>query len=106
MSLLVLAMKQAILPPQYHPSYSTEQKDSAGRQKTPLRKEREEKILSIVAKLGSATHADIFFEIKKDDPKVHKDDVRKMANDLVDDRKMDKRNKPGFGNKLFYSVCR
>ena len=104
MSLLSIAIHQVQLRPQYHPSYSVEQTLSAGRPISPLRQSRKEKLHAISIKLGTAIHADILAEMHKTDPKIHKDDCRKMLDELCAEKRMDKRVVICGGKKVFYTA--
>ena len=104
MSLLSIAIHQVQLRPQYHPSYSVEQTLSAGRLISPLRQSRKEKLHAISIQLGTAIHADILAEMHKTDPKIHKDDCRKMLDELCAEKRMDKRVSYVGGKKVFYTA--
>ncbi len=104
MSLLSIAIQQAQLRPQYHPSYSVEQTLSAGRPISALRQSRKEKLHAISIQLGTAIHADILAEMHKTDPKIHKDDVRKLLDELIADKRMDKRTEYSQRKKVFYTA--
>lgn len=104
MSLLSIAIQQAQLRPQYHPSYSTEPKGESGRPLSKLRQSRKENLHAISIKLGTAIHADILAEMHKTDPKIHKDDCRKMLDELCAEKRMDKRVVICGGKKVFYTA--
>ena len=104
MSLLSIAISQVQLRPQYHPSYSVEQTLSAGRPISPLRQSRKEKLHAISLELGEAIHATILDEIHKTDPKIHKDDCRKMLDELCAEKRMDKHVVICGGKKVFYTA--
>ena len=104
MSLLSIAIHQVQLRPQYHPSYSTEPKTEAGRPISKLRQSRKEKLHAISLELGEATHADIFSVVRETDPKIHKDDVRKLLDELIADKRMDKRTEYSQRKKVFYTA--
>lgn len=104
MSLLSIALHQVQLRPQYHPSYSTEPKSEAGRPISSLRQSRKEKLHAISLALGTAIHADILAVMRETDQKIHKDDCRKMLDELCADKRMDKRTVYGGGKKVFYTA--
>lgn len=101
---LSLAIEQIQLRPQYHPSYSTKPNCESGRPLSKLRSERKEKLHEISLALGKSTHADILAEMRKTDTKIHKDDVRKMLDELVEDKRMDRRIKTRPRKKVFYTA--
>ena len=104
MSILSIAIHQVQLRPQYHPSYSTDQRsDSLGRC-SKLRRERKNKLHSISLEIGEAIHAEIFAVIRKTDPKIHKDDCRKMLEELCDEKRMDRRVSYGGGKRIYYKA--
>ena len=104
MSLLSIAIQQAQLRPQYHPSYSTEPKSEAGRPISALRQSRKEKLHAISLELGTAIHAAILAVMRETDPKIHKDDCRKMLDELCAEKRMDKRVVICSGKKVFYTA--
>ena len=104
MSLLSIAIHQIQLRPQYHRSYSTEAKSESGRPLSKLRAERKEKLHAISLALGTAIHADILAVMRETDPKIHKDNVRKMLDELCSDKRMDKRVVICGGKKVFYTA--
>lgn len=104
MSLLSIAIHQVQLRPQYHPRYSTEPKGESGRPLSKLRMARKEKLHAISLALGEAIHADILAVMRETDPKIHKDDARKMLDELCADRRMDKRTTYDGVKKVFYTA--
>ena len=103
MNLFSLALHQAHLRPQYPPSYAVEQL-SAGRPISALRQSRKEKLHAISLELGEAIHANILAVMRETDPKIHKDDCRKMLDELCADKRMDKRVVICGGKKVFYTA--
>lgn len=103
MSLLSIAINQVQLRPQYHPSYAVEQL-SAGRPISALRQSRKDKLHAISLKIGTAIHATILAVMRETDPKIHKDDCRKMLDELCADKRMDKRVVICGGKKVFYTA--
>lgn len=103
-SLLVLAMRQAILPPQYHPSYAAEGNKKRGSKESALRKARKDKLHAISLKLGKDLHANIFAVMRETDPKLNKDDCRKMLDELCAAQRMDKQAVYDGGKKVFYTA--
>jgi len=101
---LSLAIAQIQLRPQYHPSYSIEPKGESGRPISKLRIARKQQLYEISVRLGEAAHADILAEIRKTDSRIGKDDVRKMLNELITDKRMGKRTVYGGGKKVFYKA--
>lgn len=104
MSLLSIAIHQVQIRPQYHPSYSTEPKGESGRPLSKLRMARKEKLYAISLALGEAIHADILAVMRETDPKIHKDDCRKMLDELCAEKRMDKRVVISGGKKVFYTA--
>ena len=104
MSLLSIALAQSQLRPQYHPSYSTEPKSEAGRPISNLRMARKEKLHAISLEIGTAIHADILAVMRETDPNIHKDDCRKMLDELCDEKRMDKRTVYAPGKRVFYTA--
>lgn len=104
MSLLSIAIQQAQLRPQYHPSYSTAPKSEAGRPISALRHSRKKKLHAISLELGTAIHAAILAVMRETDPKIHKDDCRKMLDELCAEKRMDKRVVISGGKKVFYTA--
>ena len=104
MSLLSIAIHQVQLRPQYHPSYSTEPKTEAGRPISKLRQSRKEKLHAISLELGEAIHAEILAVIRETYPNIHKDDCRKLLDELCSDKRMDKRVVICGGKKVFYTA--
>ena len=89
---LSIALAQIQLPPQYHPSYAEQVKtNAAGRPVTALHIERKEKLHAISLRIGEAVVSEIMVEMRKVDAKIHADDARKLLNELVDEKRMDKR---------------
>jgi hypothetical protein len=101
---LSIAIAQVQLRPQYHPSYSDEPKSEAGRPISKLRQARKEKLHAISLKIGRAIHAEILAVIRQSDPKIHKDDCRKMLDELCSERRMDKLVTYGSGKRVFYTA--
>lgn len=101
---LSIAIAQVQLRPQYHPSYSTEPKSEAGRPISPLRMARKERLHAISLKLGEAMHGEILAVMRQTDSKIHKDDCRKMLDELCSDKRMDKRVVICGGKKVFYTA--
>lgn len=104
MSLLSIAIRQVQLQPQYHQSYSLEPKGESGRPLSKLRMARKEKLHAISLELGEAIHATILAVMRETDPKIHKDDCRKMLDELCADKRMDKRTVYGGGKRVFYTA--
>ena len=104
MSLLSIAIRQVQLQPQYHPSYSLEPKGESGRPLSKLRIARKEKLHAICLEIGEAIHATILAKIRETDPKIHKDDCRKMLDELCYEKRMDKRTVYGGGKRVFYTA--
>ena len=104
MSLLSIAINQVQLRPQYHPSYAVEQNLSAGRPISALRQSRKEKLHAISMALGESMHGEILAVMRETDPRIHKDDARKMLDELCADRRMDKRVVICGGKKVFYTA--
>lgn len=102
MSLLSIALAQSQLRPQYHPSYSTEPKGEAGRPLSKLRQARKEALHAIGMELGEAMHAAFLEEAHKTDPHLHKDDCRKLLDELCADKRMDRRVVICGGKKVYY----
>ena len=104
MSLLSIAIQQVQLSPQYHPSYSFEPKTEAGRPVSKLRQARKEKLHAISLEIGEAIHATILAVMRETDPKIHKDDARKMLDELCADKRMDKRTSYVGRKTVFYTA--
>jgi hypothetical protein len=104
MSLLSIAIRQVQLQPQYHPSYSLEPKGESGRPLSKLRIARKEKLHAISLEIGEAIHATILAKIRETDQKIHKDDVRKLLDELIADKRMDKRTVYSPRKKVFYTA--
>lgn len=104
MSLLSIAIQQAQLRPQYHPSYSTEPKGESGRPLSKLRQLRREKLHTISLEIGEAMLSELLAEIHKTDPKINKDDCRNLLNELCSERKMDKRVAAGSVKRVLYKA--
>ncbi len=101
---LSIALAQVQLRPQYHPSYSDGPKSETGRPISKLRLARKEKLHAISLEIGTAIHADILEVIRLLDPKIHKDDCRKMLDELCSERRMDKLVTYGSGKRVFYTA--
>lgn len=101
---LSIALAQVQLRPQYHPSYSDEPKSEAGRPISKLRLARKEKLHAISLEIGTAIHADILSVIRQSDQRIHKDDCRKMLDELCADRRMDKLVTYGGCKRVFYTA--
>lgn len=104
MSLLSHAIHQAQLRPQYHPSYTEDATRGRGREESALRKSRKEKLHAISLKLGTSMHGDVLAVMRQTDPKIHKDDCRKMLDELCAAKRMDKRVVYSGGKKVFYTA--
>ena len=104
MSLFSIAIHQVQLRPQYHPSYTDEQKSKSGRPLSKLRQSRREKLLAISREIGTAVLAEILAVNHKIDPRLHKDDCRKILDELCREKKMDKKTTYVGGKKVFYTA--
>lgn len=104
MSLLSIALHQVTLRPQYHPSYPTEPKKEAGRPMSKLRSERKEKLHAASLEIGESQLAGIMEIIRLTDPKLHEDNARKMLDELVEDKRMDRRITTRPRKKVFYTA--
>ena len=104
MSLLSIALNQVQLRPQYHPSYAESSRRQVGKPPSTLKITRKEKLHAISLELGEAKHADILAVMHKTDPKIHKDDCRKMLDELCDENRMVKRVVICSGKKVFYKA--
>lgn len=104
MSLLSIAIHQVQLRPQYHPSYSTEPKGGSGRPLSKLRQSRKEKLHAISLAIGVAQHGDILAVMRESDKTIHKDDCRKMLDELCAEKRMDKKTTYVGGKKVFYTA--
>ncbi len=104
MSIFSTYLHQAQLKPQYHPSYSAEPKGEAGRPVSKLRLQRKQRLLEISLEIGTAVLADILAINHQDDPRLHKDDCRKMLDEMVRERLMDKKTTYVGGKKVFYTA--
>lgn len=102
--ILSIALAQVQLRPQYHPSYSDEPKSEAGRPISKLRLARKEKLHAISLEIGEAIHATILAKIRETDPRIHKDDCRKMLDELCSDKRMDRRVTYGSGKRIYYAA--
>lgn len=103
MSLLSVALHQVQLNPQYHPSYRDL---SAGRPVTDLTIQRKKALHEISLRIGRANHATLLAAIRETDPKIHKDHVRKLIEELCEQGLMDKQVVYGGGKKVFYTARR
>ena len=101
MSLLLFAMKQAQLKPQYHPSY----KDKEDGPLSIQRKARKENLLRISAKLGKSPIRNIIKVIHETDPKIDLELARSLLQELCDEKKMD-RQLSIYGGKTVYYTAR
>jgi hypothetical protein len=101
---LSIYIAQIMLRPQYHPSYSTDPNIEAGRPRSNLRASRKEKLYAISLDIGEARSADILDAMHETDPRIHKDDARKLLDELCAENRMIKRISYGSGKKVFYKA--
>lgn len=100
---LAIALAQIQMRPKYHPSYDEQlPRNTAGRPVTKLHIERKEKLLAISKEIGEAQLCDLIAVMHKTDAKLHKDDCRKLLNELVEEKKLDKRILYVGGKKALY----
>ena len=104
MSLLSIALQQSQLRPQYQPSYSTDPKGESGWPISKLRQSRKEKLHAISLALGESMHGEILAVMRETDRKIHKDDCRKMLDELCAEKRIDKRVSYVGGKKVFYTA--
>src|SRR5574343_874805 len=104
MSLLSIAIHQVQLRPKYHESYSTEPKKPSGRSMSKLHMERKEKLHAISHGIGESQLAGNMNMMRLTDQKLHEDDARKMLDELVADKRMDKRVTTKPRKKCFYKA--
>lgn len=79
-------------------------RSEAGRPLSPLKIARKKKLHAISLELGEAKHADILAVMHETDPRLHKDDCRKMLDELCEEKRMDKRIAICSGKKVFYKA--
>lgn len=103
MSIFATYLHQAQLKPQYHTSYSTEPKGEAGRPVSKLRLQRKQRLLEISREIGTAVLADILAINHQTDPRLHKDDCRKILDELCREKKMEKKTTYVGGKKVHYT---
>lgn len=104
MSLLSIALTQVQLRPQYHPSYSSlKPKTAAGRPVSVKWMDRKARLHAINLEIGEANLAAIMAVASVSDPKLHKDDARKMMDELVSDKKTVRRVITSPRRQVFYT---
>lgn len=104
--ILSIALAQIQLPPNYGAAYQNiPPKKLSGAPKSPLRAERAARLMEISLEIGE-THVDELLAIfHTEDDRLHRDDCRKILDELVGERKMDKRMvRNGSRSRALYKV--
>lgn len=92
MQLLNIALAQIQLPPNYGPNYqrATPVKRPGG-PKSPVRQARATRLLEISREIGEAHVDDLLSVYRLEDDGLHRDDARKILDEMTEEGKMDKR---------------
>jgi len=104
---LSVALAQIQLPPNYGPIYQRAVAlKKPGAHKSPLRQGRAARLLEISREIGESHVDDILAVYRLDDDGLHRDDARKILDELTEDGKINKRTitKSGRRRSLYKAV--
>lgn len=90
-NILATALSQIQMPPNYGPNYQRQAAKKTGAHKSPLRAERAERLLEISRQIGESSVDDLLAIYRENDDGLHKDDARKILDELTEGGKLGKR---------------
>jgi len=79
------------MPPNYGPNHQRQAAKKTGAHKSPLRSARAARLLDISRKIGESNVDDLLAIYRENDDGLHKDDARKILDELTEEGNLVKR---------------